>query len=37
MACFLLFWCMYARYVLDELWYEKQCFILVDLLSLKIV
>ena len=37
MTCFLLFWCMCAGYVLDEPWYEKQYFILVDLLSVKIV
>ena len=37
MTCFLLFWCMYAGHVLDKPWYEKQCFIPVNLLSLKIV
>ena len=37
MTCFLLFWCMCAGHVLDGHWYEKQYFILADLLSLKIV
>ena len=37
MTCFLLLWCMYAGRVLDKPWYEKQCFIPVNLLSLKIV